>query len=88
MSATQNGPNIRYVRPIDYPWAFSALHTTLDVIGAKLEVRDDLLVATILSFSTTICWSRSAFGPFGNPSSTPDICRCLLGICNWIYVRS
>jgi hypothetical protein len=49
----------------------------LDVIRAKLVVRDNLLVATILTFPTPICWSRSALG---NPSSALDLGGCLLGM--------
>jgi hypothetical protein len=59
---------------------FAALHTALDVIGAKLEVRDNLLVATIFSSPTPVCWSRNAFGALGNPSSALDVGSCLLGM--------
>jgi hypothetical protein len=60
---------------------FAALHTALNVIGTKPEVYDNLLIATILSFLTSICWSRSAFGALGNlPSSTLDLGGCLLGM--------
>jgi hypothetical protein len=52
----------------------------LNVIGAKPEVRDNLLVATILSFPTPVYWSRSAFGALGNPSNAVDIHGCLLGM--------
>jgi hypothetical protein len=52
----------------------------LNVIGAKPEVRDNLLVATILSFPTPVYWSRSAFGALGNPSSALDLVGCLLGM--------
>jgi hypothetical protein len=68
------------MRPFKYPWGFGAPHTTFNVIGAKPEVGDNLLIATIMSFPTTVCWSRSAFGAFGNPSSLPDVCTCLLGM--------
>jgi hypothetical protein len=81
MSASQNGPDIRYLRPIGYPWAFGALYTVLDVIEAKLEVCDNLFVATILSFPTTVYWSKNAFGALGNPSSAPDtLVTALLGM--------
>jgi hypothetical protein len=56
----------KYLRPIDFPRTFDVLDTTLDVIGAKSEVGDNLLFATI-------CWSRNAFGALGNPSSAFDI---------------
>jgi hypothetical protein len=69
MSATQNGPDIRYVKPINYPWALGALHTVLDVIRAKPKVLDNLPIATILFFPVMVCWSRNAFGILGNPSS-------------------
>jgi hypothetical protein len=52
----------------------------LDVIGSKPEVHDNLLVATILSVPTIVCWSRSAFGALSNPNSALDIGGCLLGI--------
>jgi hypothetical protein len=61
-------------------WAFGALHTTFDVIGTKLEVRDNFLIATILQSPTTVCWRRTAFGALGNPSNVPDIGGCLLGM--------
>jgi hypothetical protein len=38
MSATHNEPNIRYLRPIDDPWTFGALHTTIDVIYGQLHL--------------------------------------------------
>jgi hypothetical protein len=57
---------------------FGALHTPLNIIRAKPEVCDNLLVATILSFLTPICWSRSALGALGNPSSALDLGGCLL----------
>jgi hypothetical protein len=68
MSATQNGLDIRYLRPIKYPWAFGALHIVLDVITAKLKFRDKIPIATILFFPTMVCWSRSAFRALGNPT--------------------
>jgi hypothetical protein len=80
ISATQNRPDIRYLRPIEYPRAFGALHTALDVIGAKPEVRDNHFGPTILSFTSLVCWSRSAFGTLGNPSSALDIGGSLLGM--------
>jgi hypothetical protein len=80
ISATQNRPDIRYLRPIEYPRAFGALHRTLDVIGAKPEVRDNHLGPTILSFPSPVCWSSSALGALGNPSSTLDIGASLLGM--------
>jgi hypothetical protein len=78
MSATQNGLDIKYLRPIEYPWAFSALYIALDVIGAKPEVRDNQPVATILFLPITIYWSGGAFGDLSNLNSAPDICGCLL----------
>jgi hypothetical protein len=80
ISATQNKPDIRYLRPIEYSRAFGALHTTLDIIRAKPEVRDNHLGPTILSFLSTVCWSSSAFGALGNPSSALDIGAFLLGM--------
>jgi hypothetical protein len=80
ISTTQNRPNVRYLRPIEYLRAFGALHTTLDVIGAKPEVRDNHLGPTILSFPSPVCWSRSAFGALGNLSSALDIGGSLLGM--------
>jgi hypothetical protein len=68
ISATQNRPDVRYLRLIEYPRAFGALHTALDVIGAKLEVHDNHFGPIILSFLSPVCWSRSAFGALGNPS--------------------
>jgi hypothetical protein len=59
---------------------FGALHTTLNVIGTRPEVRDNLLVATILSIPTPVCWSKSAFGVLGNPSNALDLGSCLLGM--------
>jgi hypothetical protein len=46
----------------------------------KLEVRNNFLIATILSFPTPIRWNRSAFGTLGNPSNALDIGGCLLGM--------
>jgi hypothetical protein len=80
ISATQNRPDIRYLRPIKYPRAFGALHTALDVIGAKPKVRDNQLGSTILSFPFPVCWSNNALGAFGNPSSALDIGASLLGM--------
>jgi hypothetical protein len=82
MSATQNGPYIRYLRPIDYLWAFGALYIAINVIRAKPEVHDNLLIASILNFPTTVCWSRNAFGAFGNLGSALDVCGYLLGIAS------
>jgi hypothetical protein len=59
---------------------FGALHTMLDVIAVKPEVRNNLLVATILSFPTPVCWNRNAFGALGDPSSALDIGGSLLGM--------
>jgi hypothetical protein len=80
MSATQNRPDLRYLRPIKYPWSFGGLYIVLNVIRAKPEVHDNLLVATILFLSITICCSRNAFGALGNPSSATDIGDYLLGM--------
>jgi hypothetical protein len=80
MNASEDEPDIMYLRPIDNPWAFGALHIALDVIRAKPKVGDNLFVATILIFPTTICWNRSAFGTLGNLSSTLNISGCLLGM--------
>jgi hypothetical protein len=80
ISATQNKLDARYLRPIEYPLAFGALHTALDVIGAKPELRDNHLGPIILSFPSLVCWSSSAFGVLGNPSSALDIGGCLLGM--------
>jgi hypothetical protein len=54
MTATQNRPHIRYVRPIEYPWVSNVLHIVLNVIRAKPKVRDNLFIAIILSFLTTV----------------------------------
>ena len=70
--------DMRYLGPIEYPWAFGALHTALNVIQAKPEVHDNLFGPTILSLPTTICWSRSAFKALGNPSSALDLGGYLL----------
>jgi hypothetical protein len=59
---------------------FDAHHIACNVIGAKPKVHDNLFVATILIFPTTVCWSRSAFGALGNLSSALDIGACLLGM--------
>jgi hypothetical protein len=75
-----NKPDIRYLRPIEYPQAFGVLHTTLNVIGAEPKVRDNLLVATILSCPIPVCWNKSTFGALGNPSSALDLGGCLLGM--------
>jgi hypothetical protein len=80
MSATQNRPDIRFMKPIEYPWASGAFYTALDVIGAKPKVRDNTLIAIILSFLTMVYWNRNAFGVLDNLSSAPNICGCLLGI--------
>jgi hypothetical protein len=57
-----------------------ALHIVLDVIGTELEVRDNIPIATILFFPTSVCWSGSAFGILSNPSNAPEIGGCLLGM--------
>jgi hypothetical protein len=59
---------------------FGALHTALDVFEAKLEVCDNHLGPTILSFPSPVCWSRNALGAFGNPSSALNIGGSLLGM--------
>ena len=59
---------------------FGALHTVLNVIGAKPEIHDNFLVPTILNFPTSVYWSTSAFGALGNPSSALDLGGCLLGM--------
>jgi hypothetical protein len=88
MNATQNGIDIRYLRSIDYLWMIGALHKALNVIGAKPEVCDNLLVATTLSFSTPFCRSKSGFGILSNPSSVLDIGGCLLDMAFTIgFVR-
>jgi hypothetical protein len=63
---------------MDYQRAFGTFHIVLDVIAAKPKVGDNLLVATILFFPTMVCWRKSAFGTFGNPSSALDIGGYLL----------
>jgi hypothetical protein len=68
------------MKPIEYPWASGAFYTALDVIGAKPKVRDNTLIAIILSFLTMVYWNRNAFGVLDNLSSAPNICGCLLGI--------
>jgi hypothetical protein len=80
ISATQNKLDIGYLRPIEYPRAFGALHTALDVTGVKPEVRDNHLGPTILSFPSPVCWSSSALGALGNPSNALDISASLLGM--------
>jgi hypothetical protein len=52
----------------------------LDVIGIEPEIHNDLPTATILSFSTIACWSKSAFRALGNPNNALDIGGCLLGM--------
>ena len=80
ISATQNRPNIRYLKPIEYLWALFALHTALDVIGAKPEVRDNHLGPTILNIPSSFCWSNSAFGALSNPSNALEVGGCMLGM--------
>jgi hypothetical protein len=49
-------------------------------MGAKLEVRDNHLGPTILSISSLVCWSSSAFGALGNSNSALEVGGCLLGM--------
>jgi hypothetical protein len=76
----QNWPNARYLRPIEYPWTFGALHTILDVIQEKSKVCNNLSTSTILFFPTVVYWNRIAIGALDNLSNVLDICSCLLGI--------
>jgi hypothetical protein len=78
MSASPNRPDIRYLRPFNYPWAFGTLHTVFDVIMAKPKVNNNLLIATILIFPAMVYWSRNNFGALGNLSNALDIGSSLL----------
>jgi hypothetical protein len=76
----------KYLRPIDFPRTFDVLDTTLDVIGAKSEVGDNLLFATILIFPIMVCWSWNAFGALGNHLQL-DLSK-ILAMCHCDMIQS